>query len=127
MRPEHRDLLDPAAADSTDDAMVLRAGAKVVAAVEVDRPEALTRSRRMHIWTAESVRADRLDFRPKHRLTVLVVQASPLRRADTAGPHTRVCGCKSWVPLAVDPGGRTRCTPMKTLAEIAERVRRSVA
>ena len=26
----------------------------------------------------EPVRADRVDFRPKHRLTVLVVQASPL-------------------------------------------------
>ncbi len=40
VRPEHRDLLDPAAADSTEDALVIRAGAKVVAAVEVNRPEA---------------------------------------------------------------------------------------
>ncbi len=41
VRPEHRDLLDPAAADSTETAIVVRAGAKVVAAVEVNRPEGL--------------------------------------------------------------------------------------
>src|SRR5262245_39561623 len=32
VRPEHRDLLGAAAADSTDEALVVRAGAKVVAA-----------------------------------------------------------------------------------------------
>ena len=32
VRPEHRDLLDASAGDSTDDAVVVRAGAKVVAA-----------------------------------------------------------------------------------------------
>ena len=41
VRPEHRDLLAAAAADSTEAEIVLRAGAKVVAAVEVNRPERL--------------------------------------------------------------------------------------
>ena len=40
VRPEHRELLDIAAADSTDDAITVRAGAKVVAAVAVNRPDA---------------------------------------------------------------------------------------
>ncbi len=31
----------------------------------------------LHIWTAESVRDDRLDFRPRHRLTVLVGVGDP--------------------------------------------------
>ena len=35
VRPEHRDLLDDA--DSSDHAIVLRASAKVVAAIEVNR------------------------------------------------------------------------------------------
>ena len=78
VRPEHRDLLDAAASDSNDDSLVIRAGAKVVAAVEVNQPDALDAIAPFHIWTAESVRDDRLDFRPKHRLTVMVVQASPL-------------------------------------------------
>lgn len=41
VRPQHRDLIDLAAADSTGDHIVLRAAAKVVAAPAVNRPENL--------------------------------------------------------------------------------------
>ena len=58
VRHEHRDLLDAAAIDSTETEVVIRAGAKVVAAVEVQRPDGLSEIEAMHIWTAESVRAD---------------------------------------------------------------------
>ena len=126
VRPEHRDLLDPAAADSTDGALVLRAGAKVVAAVEVNRPEALDEIASLHIWTAESVRADRLDFRPKHRLTVLVVQASPLVEPVRLARTPEYAGCKSWVPLPVDPTWSAPVHDDAALQEIAERVRNSV-
>jgi hypothetical protein len=127
VRPEHRDLLDPAAADSTDDEIVLRAGATVVAAIEVGRPENLDQVEPLHIWTAESVRADRLDFRPKHRLTVLVVQVSPLQEPVRLERTPDYAGCKSWVPLPVDPGWAPPVHVDEVLAEIAERVRRSVA
>ena len=103
VRPEHRDLLDAAADDSTDDAVVLRAGAKVVAAVEVNRPDALEEIAPLHIWTAESVRADRLDFRPRHRLTVLVVQASPLVEPVRLARTPDYAGCTSWVQLPLNP------------------------
>ena len=79
VRPEHRDLLEVAAPDSTEDEVVLRAGAKVVAAVAVDRPDGLDDLADTHIWTAESVRSDRLDFRPRHRLTVLVAVVERVR------------------------------------------------
>ena len=78
VRPEFRDLLAAAAPDSTDDRFVVRAAAKVVAALPVNRPDNITAIEDLHIWTAESVRRDRLDFRPKHRLAVLVVQTIPL-------------------------------------------------
>ena len=111
MRPEHRDLLDAAAADSTDDAVVVRAGAKVVAAVEVNRPDALEEIAPLHIWTAESVRADRLDFRPKHRLTVLVVQASPLVEPVRLARTPDYAGCTSWVQVPLRcPTGPHPCT-----------------
>jgi hypothetical protein len=126
VRPEHRDLLDAAAADSTDDALVLRAGAKVVAAVEVNRPEALDELADLHIWTAQSVKEDRLDFRPKHRLTVLVVQASPLVEPVRLVRAPEYAGCKSWVPLPVDPTWAAPVRDADALAEIAERVRNSV-
>ena len=126
VRPEHRDLPAPAAADSTDDALVLRAGAKVVAAVEVNRPEVLDEIASLHIWTAESVKEDRLDFRPKHRLTVLVVQACPLGEPVRLDRAPEYAGCKSWVPLPVDPDWGPPVHDAATLAEIADRVRRSV-
>jgi hypothetical protein len=126
VRPEHRDLLDPAAADSTEDELVLRAGAKVVAAVEVNRPEALDEIAPLHIWTAESVKDDRLDFRPKHRLTVLVVQASPLAEPVRLVRAPEYAGCKSWVPLPVEPAWADPVHDDAVLLEIAERVRRSV-
>src|SRR5690242_13068453 len=49
VRAEHRDLLAAAAADSTDEEVVLRAGAKVVAAVEVNEPNGLGDIEPLHI------------------------------------------------------------------------------
>ena len=126
VRPEHRDLLDAAAADSTDDALVIRAGAKVVAAVEVNQPDALDEIAPFHIWTADSVREDRLDFRPKHRLTVLVVQASPLVEPLRLVRAPEYAGCKSWVPLPADAIWAAPVHNDATLQEIAQRVRNSV-
>ncbi len=126
VRPEHRDVLDAAAADSSDDAIVLRAGAKVVAAVEVDRPEMLEDIAPLHIWTNESVRADRVDFRPKHKLTVLVVQASPLVEPLRLARTPDYAGCTSWVQLPADPEWAQPVHDDAALQEIAEQVRRSV-
>ena len=104
VRPEHRDLLGAAGADSAEDEIVVRAGAKVVAAVVVNRPEGLDDLLDTHIWTAESVRSDRLDFRPKHRLTVLVVQARPLHEPLRLPREPAYAGCKSWVELPMHAG-----------------------
>ncbi len=126
VRPEHRDLLDEAAADSTETAVTIRAAAKVIAAVEVNRPEAIGEIADLHIWTAESVQADRLDFRPKHRLTVLVVQARPLIAPVEVIRSAEFAGCKSWVELAVDGGPADAVHDDATLRRVAERVRASV-
>ena len=106
---------------------MLRAGAKVVAAIEVNRPEALDEIASLHIWTAESVRADRLDFRPKHRLTVLVVQASPLVEPLRLASHTRVRGLQE-LGSAGRPArpGRRPVHDDAALQEIAESVRSAV-
>ena len=127
VRPEHRDLLDAGGRRQHRGGLGdPRAGAKVVAAVEVNRPEALDEIAALHIWTAESVRADRLDFRPRHRLTVLVVQASPLVEPVRLARTPEYAGCKSWVPLPVDPTWADPVHDDAALQEIAERVRSSV-
>lgn len=126
VRPEHRGLLDDAARDSTEATLTLRAGAKVVDAVEVHRPEALAELEPMHIWTAASVQADRLDFRPRHRLAVLVVQVSPLAEPIRIDRAPEFGGCKSWVDLPVDAQWGPPVHADAALAAVAESVRRSV-
>lgn len=126
LRPEHRDLLT-AAADSTEDAVVLRASARVIAAIEVNRPEAIGDLADLHIWTDESVRVDRLDFRPKHRLAVLVVQAGALNEPVRLARTPDFAGCSSWVQLpTVELSSAAAVYDAETLHKVAQRVRDSV-
>ena len=127
VRPEFRDLLAAAAPDSTDDRFVVRAAAKVVAALPVNRPDNITAIEDLHIWTAESVRRDRLDFRPKHRLAVLVVQAIPLLTPVELPRVSDYAGCTSWVQLPLgDPSLGVPVHDDASLREIVARVRDAV-
>ncbi|OBK86018.1 hypothetical protein A5649_21485 [Mycolicibacter heraklionensis] len=127
VRPEHRDLLAPAAADSTAEQIVIRAAAKVVAALPVERPEALDDIAGLHIWTAESVRADRLDFRPKHRLTALVIQVFPLSAPVRLPRSPDYAGCASWVQLPIaDPELGAPVFTAEQLESVTARVRGTV-
>jgi hypothetical protein len=126
VRPEHRDLLDAAAADSDDEHLLVRAAAKVVAALPVNRPGNLGAIEDLHIWTAESVRADRLDFRPKHKLAVLIVQAIPLIEPVRLQRNPEYAGCTSWVQLPVRPALAAPVLDDAALTEVAARVRDSI-
>jgi hypothetical protein len=126
VRPEHRELLAASVGDSTDDHVVLRAAAKVVAAVAVNRPDGLAGIEDLHIWTAESVRTDRVDFRPRHRLTVLVVQARPLVDPIRLARTADYAGCTSWVRVPVTAELADPVFDDATLHTIADRVRRDV-
>ncbi|MEO3757425.1 DUF1802 family protein [Mycobacterium sp. B14F4] len=126
VRSEHRDLLAAAADDSTEDAVTIRAGAAVVAAIDVKRPQGLEDIAGQHIWTDESVRADRLDFRPRHPLTALVVQACPLTQPARIARTPDYAGCTSWVSLPVDPQWGPPVHDEATLRKIAADVRHSV-
>jgi hypothetical protein len=127
VRPEFRDLLGTAAPDSTDDRFVVRAAAKVVAALPVNRPDNIAAIEDLHIWTTESVRRDRLDFRPKHRLVVLVVQAVPLLAPVELPRVSDYAGCTSWVQLPLgDPPLGVPVHDEASLREIVARVRDAV-
>jgi hypothetical protein len=127
VRPEFRHLLDASSRDSNHDRLVVRAAAKVVAAVAVNRPDNITALQDLHIWTAESVRRDRLDFRPRHRLAVLVVQTLPLLEPVKLPRTPDYAGCKSWVPLPLSqPLLGPPVHDQTTLSEVAARVRETV-
>lgn len=127
VRPEFHDLLDAAACDSTNDQLVVRAAAKVVAAYAVNRPDNIDALEDLHIWTADSVRRDRLDFRPKNRLAVLVVQALPLLAPIALQRTPDYAGCTSWVPLPlIEPALGEPVHDERTLRDVADRVRDAV-
>lgn len=127
VRPEFRELLAAAAPDSSDDRLVVRTMAKVVAALQVNRPENISAIEDLHIWTAESVRRDRLDFRPKHRLAVLVVQAIPLLTPVELPRASDYAGCTSWLQLPLsDPSLGVPVYDEPALLEVAARVRDTV-
>ncbi len=127
VREEHRHLLRPAVQDSTQTHITVRASAKVVAAVEVTQPDRIDELADLHIWTHLSVRADRLDFRPKHRLTVLVVAVRPLVEPVRLERLPQYAGCKSWVELPLTPATGAPVRDADMLADVADRVRRSVS
>jgi hypothetical protein len=126
VRAEHQHLLARAAADSTDEELVVRAAAKVVAAVPVERPDGLSVIEDLHIWTPESVRADRLDFRPKHKLAVLVVSVIPLAEPVHLIRTPEYGGCKSWVELPVRAALLAPVHEDAALDAVAARVRAAV-
>jgi hypothetical protein len=126
VRPECQDLLLAAAGDSADNRVVVRAAAKVVAALPVIRPDNIDAIEDLHIWTARSVREDRLDFRPKHRLAVLVVAAIPLVEPVELPRTPDYAGCTSWVRLPVRPSLGTPVQDDAALRRVADRVRDAV-
>ena len=126
VRPEHHDLLAAGAAD-VDEAggtITVRCGVSLVDVVPVARPEGLADIADLHIWTQDSVRADRLEFRPKHQLQVLVARAVQLPHPVTLPRLEAYAGCRSWVelPVAWDGSGR-QVHAEDRLAANARRVR----
>lgn len=129
VRAEHADLLALGAADATESALTVRAGVQVVDTIEVARPEALSDIADLHIWTDASVRADRVDFRPKHALTIMVVQALALPEPVVLERTEAHRGCRSWLdlPPVWDGATGTPALDRDRLADDAQRVRRAVA
>jgi hypothetical protein len=126
-RPEFRDLLEESAPDSDDERLVVRAAAKVVAVQPVNRPDNIEAIEDLHIWTAESVRRDRIEFRPKHRLAVLVVQTIPLLEPRELRRTPDYAGCTSWLSLPLaDPALGAPVHTEAALREVAARVRAAI-
>jgi hypothetical protein len=128
VRPEHASLLPLGAADVTDEALTIRCGLRIVGVVPVRAPDRLPEIADLHIWTADSVHEDRVAFRPKHALQVLVVAAVELAEPVVIPRLAEYGGCKSWVDLPVEwdgRSGRTAHTAARLAADL-ERVRNTV-
>jgi hypothetical protein len=130
VRPEHVDVLAEGARDVREDGtFTVRCGLTLVDVVEVARPDAIDRIADLHIWTAESVRTDRLDFRPKLPLQVLVVRAFALPEPVDLVRLEEYGGCRSWLdlPLGWDGTAGRQVHDEARLAADAERVQAAVS
>jgi hypothetical protein len=124
-------LTQPALKEWSDDAIVLRASAKVVAAIakvvaaiEVNRSERLEEIASLHIWTADSVRTG-WTFDPNTGSLCWWCR-QPAGRAAAAGSHADYAGCTSWVQLPVSPAWQSRCTTTRR-PDVADRIRQAIA
>ncbi|CAN5908039.1 DUF1802 family protein [soil metagenome] len=128
VRAGHDDLLASGAADIDDDTgrFVVRAGVELVDVIGLTDPVALADLTDLHIWTPEHI-AERLAFRPKHPLQVLVVNAVRLADPVTLDRTPEYGGCSSWVdlPLRWDGAGEPTHTGAH-LRQIAARIRAAV-
>jgi hypothetical protein len=140
VRPEHRDLLADAAdaaaaaaaAARSDHAIVLRASAKVVAAIakvvaaiEVNRWEHVEEIASLHIWTADSVRTG-WTFDPDTGSLCWWCR-QPAGRAAAAGSHAGLRGMHQLVQLPVSPAWAEPVHDDDTLRDVADRIRQAIA
>jgi hypothetical protein len=109
-RGEHANLLALGRPDVQDGCVVIRAELSVGATIAVRQPDRIAELEPFHIWTTESVRRNRIDFRPRHELTAIVVSARRLAVPLTVPLLPEYAGCKSWIdlvglptPLALGP------------------------
>ncbi|GAA4966336.1 DUF1802 family protein [Kineococcus glutinatus] len=125
VRPEHHDLLAPGLADAGTDDLVLRVGLEVFEALPVRRVDQVDDLADLHVWTPGSVRRTRVDFRPRHELTALVVRAWELPEPLRLHRLPEHGGCLSWLelPLAWPAGSGRRVHDDAHLASVAAAVR----
>ncbi|MET0864006.1 MAG: DUF1802 family protein [Nakamurella sp.] len=127
-RPEHSDLLAVGRQDVRDAMLTVRAELEVVAAIAVARPDRIADLEPFHIWTTESVKQNRIDFRPKHQLTALVVRARAVQPAVELPLLAEYAGCRSWldISLPTDLALAPAVHDDSRLAEVARQVESAV-
>lgn len=128
VRAEHADLLGRGEADVSEQELTVRAGVQLVAAVEAVRPAGLPAIADLHIWTDASIQADRVEFRPRHPVTVMVVRALALPEPLAIPRLAAYGGCRSWVelPAVWDGESGTPAVDDARLADDVARVRAAV-
>jgi len=78
-----------------------------------------------HIWTSPLIDM-RFNYKPDNPLYLLIVRAYRLAESVTLPRAPEYAGCKSWVPLPVDPAWADPVHDVAALTEIAQRVRNAV-
>jgi hypothetical protein len=129
VRRGYADALAAGAADVDEEAgtFVVRAGVDLIDVIGTDDAAGLADLTDLHIWKPEHI-DERLAFRPRHELQVLVVRAIALPEPVTLQRHPEYGGCSSWVDLPVDWRGEGEPThTVDHLRTVADRIRATLA
>lgn len=128
VRPGHDDVLAAGAddVDASTDTFVVRAGVSLVDVVPVADADALAGLHDLHIWTPDHI-AERMAFRPRHPLQVLVVDTVRLTDPVELERTPEYGGCSSWVDLPLEwDGDGAPVNDAERLTDVAGRVRAAV-
>ncbi len=105
LKPEyHQDLLETLAPwggqppQKAPSSVTFTHLAQVREVIEITGPEKLTALSRHHIWT-DNYAEQRLHWRPRKPLEIVLVLAHRLEHPVVAPVHPHYYGCKSWVDL----------------------------
>ena len=129
VRAGHEDVLAAGAHDVDEERsrFVVRAGVELVDVIATSDADGLADLTDLHIWKPEHI-DERLAFRPRHPLQVLIVRAFGLPEPVTLERTPEYGGCSSWVDLPVTWRGEGRAAHDTThLRAVAERVRDALA
>jgi hypothetical protein len=83
----------------------ITAYAQAVEVKEVSDRAALHSLAKYHVWNESYVNA-RMDYNPKKPMSVILLRVFKLYRPIMVDSKPEWAGCKSWIPLDMDAGGR---------------------
>lgn len=83
----------------------ITAYAQAVEVKEIHDRTALHSLAKYHVWNESYVNA-RMDYNPKKPMSVILLRVFKLDDPITVDSRPEWAGCKSWIPLDVEAGGR---------------------
>jgi len=111
---QSKDHLQPDFASKLDDVLKeqpapninkLTAYAQAVEIKELHDRAALHSLAKYHVWNESYVNA-RMDYNPKKPMSVILLRVFKLDNPITVDAKPEWAGCKSWIPLDMEAGGR---------------------
>jgi hypothetical protein len=106
LQPDYAAKLDPILQDQpAAGSNKITAYAQAVKVKEITDRTALHSLAKYHVWNESYVNA-RMDYNPKKPMSVILLRVFKLDEPIMVDSKPEWAGCKSWIPLDMDAGGR---------------------
>lgn len=105
LQPDYAAKLDEVLKEQPASGNKITAYAQALEVKEVHDRTALRSLAKYHVWNESYVNA-RMDYNPKKPMSVILLRVFKLDRPIIVDTKPEWAGCKSWIPLDMDAGGR---------------------